>query len=81
MSCTLVNPNLVIQKNDKFTTGIVYMPIGLAYASSVLKKNNIEHDIVELFGNSPNKYKKKGNFLIVGDQIQKYIRQSACNIF
>jgi len=72
MSCALINPNLVIQKNDKFTTGIVYMPIGLAYASSVLKKNNIEHDIVELFGNSPNKYKKKGNFLIVGDQIQKY---------
>ena len=51
MSCALINPNLVIQKNDKFTTGIVYMPIGLAYASSILKKNNIEHNIFELFGN------------------------------
>ena len=26
----LINPNLVVQRNDLFTTGIVYMPIGLA---------------------------------------------------
>ena len=72
MSCTLINPNLVIQKNDKFTTGIVYMPIGLAYASSILKRDNIEHDVIELYGKSPNIYTKKDNFLIIGDQIQKY---------
>jgi len=72
MSCTLINPNLVIQKNDKFTTGIVYMPIGLAYASSMLKNNKIEHDVIDLFGKLPNQYKKKDNFLIVGEQINKY---------
>jgi anaerobic magnesium-protoporphyrin IX monomethyl ester cyclase len=72
MSCTLINPNLVVQKNDKFTTGIVYMPISLAYASSALEKINIKHDVIDLFGNLPNKYKKKENFLIVGEQINKY---------
>ena len=58
MSCTLINPNLVIQKNDKFTTGIVYMPIGLAYASASLNKNGIEHDVIDLYGKLPNKYIK-----------------------
>lgn len=72
MTCTLINPNLVVQKNDKFTTGIVYMPIGLAYASSALEKIQIKHDIIDLFGNLPNQYKKRDNFLIVGEQINKY---------
>ena len=31
MSAVFFNPQLYVQKNDKFTTGIVYMPIMLAY--------------------------------------------------
>ena len=72
MSCTLINPNLVIQKNDKFTTGIVYMPIGLAYASASLNKNGIEHEVLDLFGKLPNRYIKKNGFLILGEQINNY---------
>lgn len=72
MSCTLINPNLVIQKNDRFTTGIVYMPISLAYASSSLKENNIDHKVIDLFGSLPNRFRKKDNFMIVGEKISKF---------
>ena len=42
MTAIFINPQLVVQKNDKFTTGIVYMPITLAYAISNFKKVNIK---------------------------------------
>jgi len=38
MTAIFINPQLVVQKNDKFTTGIVYMPITLAYTISNFKK-------------------------------------------
>ena len=37
-----INPNTIFLKSDPFTTGIVYMPIGLAYAVAVAKSKNIE---------------------------------------
>jgi hypothetical protein len=41
----LVNPALVVQKNDTFTTGIIYMPVGLAIFSGGLKELGAEHQI------------------------------------
>ena len=38
MTAIFINPQLIVQKNDKFTTGIVYMPITLAYVISQFKK-------------------------------------------
>ena len=38
MSAVFFNPQLYVQKNDKFTTGIIYMPIILAYLISHFKK-------------------------------------------
>jgi len=49
----LINPRLVVQKHDTFTTGIVYMPIGLAYFSDGLTKLGIEHEVLDLFGMDP----------------------------
>ena len=46
----LINPRLVVQKHDTFTTGIVYMPIGLAYFSDGLTKLGFEHEVLDLFG-------------------------------
>ena len=53
MSAVFFNPQLYVQKNDKFTTGIIYMPIILAYLISHFKKNNIETNILDLFGMDP----------------------------
>ena len=38
MSAVFLNPQLYVQKNDRFTTGIIYMPIILAYLISHFKK-------------------------------------------
>ena len=38
MNAVFLNPQLYVQRNDKFTTGIIYMPIILAYLISHFKK-------------------------------------------
>lgn len=62
----LINPNVIVQRNDPFTTGIVYMPIGLAYiAASLLKAgNNIR--VIDAFASKPRKARREGKFLILG---------------
>ena len=72
MNILIFNPQLVINSKDKFTTGIIYLPILLASISSNLKKNNIDHKIIDLFGNNTYKIKKKDNFLIAGEETTKY---------
>ena len=66
MSAVFLNPQLHVQKNDKFTTGIVYMPIILAYLISHFKKNNISIRLLDLYGLNPKKNKKDDNSLIFG---------------
>ena len=70
MSAIFINPQLVVQKNDKFTTGIVYMPITLAYAISNFKKANIKTKLIDLYGRNPTKCSKQNNHLIFGEKIE-----------
>lgn len=51
----LVNPPLVFQKGDLFSSGIPYFPIVLAYAAAVLKKNGFSVTVVDCFGERPGK--------------------------
>jgi len=53
---TLINPNLILQCNDMFTTGIVYMPIGLAYFAGALKRDGFSCSVIDAFGESPNQF-------------------------
>lgn len=62
----LINPNLIAQKNDLLTTGIVYMPISLAYFAGVLRKNSYEFKVIDAFGENPSQIRVKGNFVIQG---------------
>lgn len=63
---TLINPNLVVQSSDIFTTGIVYMPVGLASFAGALRKNNITCNVIDAFGQRPNQCWKEGAFLARG---------------
>jgi anaerobic magnesium-protoporphyrin IX monomethyl ester cyclase len=63
---TLINPNLVAQRNDLLTTGIVYMPIGLAYFAASLGQQGIRYDVVDAFGECPQQGRVTGNYLIRG---------------
>ena len=77
----LINPRLIVNKYDKLTTGIIYMPISLAYISSFLKKNHIETNTIDLFGLNPNKLERKKNFLFLGETIENITFKKRNNIF
>jgi len=62
----LINPNLVVQRNDPFTTGIVYMPISLAYIASSLRKANIPLKVIDAFAEQPYQARHNNKFLILG---------------
>ena len=66
MSVVLINPNLVVQKNDPFTTGVVYMPIGLAYLASALIENEISTSVIDAFAERPDCIRSEGKFWIYG---------------
>ncbi|BCB96302.1 B12-binding domain-containing radical SAM protein [Dissulfurispira thermophila] len=62
----LINPNLVVQRSDPFTTGIVYMPIGLAYIAASLRAANIPVKVIDAFAEQPYQARQNGNFLLLG---------------
>lgn len=63
---TLINPNLVVQRDDIFTTGIVYLPISLAYFASSLKNNGFDCNVIDAFGEKPDQCWIEGNFIFRG---------------
>ena len=66
MSVILVNPNLVVQRNDPFTTGIVYMPITLAYLASSLRSAGHSVNVIDAYASSPRQNYSEGPFIFYG---------------
>ena len=66
MATVLINPNLVAQTNDLFTTGVVYMPIGLAYSAASLRQAGLPVVVVDAFAERPRQSRRDGNFLVLG---------------
>lgn len=62
----LINPNLVVQRNDPFTTGIVYMPIGLAYFAASLQQTVFSFKVIDAYGERPYQARRSGKFLHIG---------------
>ncbi len=80
MTAVFFNPQLYVQKNDKFTTGIIYMPIILAYLISHFKKNNINTQLFDLYGMDPKRCQKNNGSLIFGlniSEVDQNILQNA----
>lgn len=66
MTVALINPNLVVQRNDPFTTGIVYMPISLAYLAGTLRAANYPIKVIDTYASSPRRCREEGKFLFFG---------------
>ncbi|MBF0626073.1 MAG: hypothetical protein HQL82_14860, partial [Magnetococcales bacterium] len=62
----LINPNLVVQRNDRFTTGVVYMPVGLAYVAAALREAGVTVAVIDAFGAAPRRPRVAGRFMTLG---------------
>lgn len=66
MATVLINPNLVVQRNDLFTTGVVYMPIGLAYIAACLRQEKLPIRVIDAFAEKPLQVRNEGGFMFLG---------------
>lgn len=62
----LINPNVLVQRSDLMTTGIPYMPVGLAYLAAQLRESGYSVSVIDAFGEAPERYRKTPDFLIRG---------------
>lgn len=66
MTIALINPNLVVQRDDPFTTGIVYMPISLAYLAGALRAAQYSIKVIDAYAAAPRRCRRDGSFLFFG---------------
>lgn len=75
MNITLINPNLVVQRNDPFTTGIVYMPVALAYVAATLRDQGHDVTVIDAFAEAPESTRREGGFVIQGLTYDEIVRR------
>jgi len=63
---TLINPNLIVQSNDLFTTGIVYMPLTLAYFAGVVMQDGYSCNVIDAFGEKTGQTWEEKGFIFRG---------------
>jgi radical SAM superfamily enzyme YgiQ (UPF0313 family) len=66
MKAVLINPNRVVQRDDPFTTGIVYMPVYLASVVASLRASGVETVVIDAFGERPRQVRRHGQFSLYG---------------
>jgi anaerobic magnesium-protoporphyrin IX monomethyl ester cyclase len=66
ISAVLINPNVLVQRRDPFTTGIVYMPIGLAYVAACIRASGRAVQVIDAFAQKPRQIRKSDQFLTLG---------------
>jgi radical SAM superfamily enzyme YgiQ (UPF0313 family) len=75
MSVVLINPNLVVQRDDPFTTGIVYMPISLAYLAGALRKDGRAVTVIDAYAAEPRRARRVGQFNFFGFNVEEVVEQ------
>lgn len=71
----LINPILVVQKDDFWGSGIPYMPHILAYTAGLLRQDGFKVRVIDSFGENPFKITLKENFywqgITIGEILEK----------
>lgn len=75
MRVVLINPNLVVQRNDPFTTGIVYMPIGLAYLAASMRNAGVQVQVIDAFAERPDQVISREKFNLMGLSEQEVVQK------
>ncbi len=71
----LINPNIVMQRDDLFGTGIPYLPVELAYVAASLRKNNVQFKLIDSFGLKPMQITRQGSQLVQGLTISEILSE------
>ncbi|MGK7875791.1 MAG: radical SAM protein [Xenococcaceae cyanobacterium] len=71
----LINPNLVVLRSDPLTTGIVYMPISLAYVAASLQREEIPVKVIDAYAEKPHQVRREEQFLVFGLNYAELIEQ------
>ena len=66
MNAVLINPNLVVQRNDPLTTGIVYMPVSLAYVAATLRQCGHRVTVIDAFAEQAAHGRRHNGFTVFG---------------
>jgi anaerobic magnesium-protoporphyrin IX monomethyl ester cyclase len=66
MRLTLINPNIVSQKDDFSGSGIPYLPIGLAYLTAYLREQGHAVQVIDAFGLAPDRIRSTRTHFIQG---------------
>jgi anaerobic magnesium-protoporphyrin IX monomethyl ester cyclase len=66
MHITLINPNIVSQKDDFSGSGIPYLPIGLALLAAYLREQGHAVHVVDAFGLAPDRIRSTKTHVIQG---------------
>ncbi len=75
MQVVLINPNLVVQRNDPLTTGIVYMPISLAYVAGSLREAGHAVQMIDAFAARPRQARLHGKFMVLGLRAEEVVAE------
>ncbi|MBS3132997.1 radical SAM protein [Candidatus Woesearchaeota archaeon] len=62
----LINPNIVMQKDDLFGTGIPYLPVELAYVAASLRAKKIPFKLIDSFGLNPKQVTRQDSQFVQG---------------
>ncbi len=76
---SLINPNIVMQKDDLFGTGIPYMPVELAYVAASLRKNKVQFKLIDSFGLKPMQITRQGSQLVQGLTVSEILSEIPSN--
>ena len=66
ISAVFINPNMVVLRADPLTTGVVYMPVGLASVVASVRNAGLETIVIDAFGAAPKQGRLDGKFLVLG---------------
>lgn len=55
-----------MQRKDSFTTGIVYMPVGLVYVAAALRASDTGVMFADTFAETPRRVRRQGGFCVYG---------------
>ena len=68
MRIAFINPAMVFDPKDPFTTGVVYLPIGLAYGAAAARSADHSTLVLDVFGSAPTRATRDGGLIRLGLQ-------------